>query len=106
MTDRTGLVVAVVALSLVCAVTVALVVAIRRDGRGHRPPPGGTLVGRRHHGGAAAVRARIARLAVGLVAYAVSIALVVRSGLGSMPWDVLHQGIAAHSGLSFGAVTA
>ncbi len=33
--------VAVVALSLVCAVTVALVVAIRRDGRGHRPPPGG-----------------------------------------------------------------
>jgi hypothetical protein len=39
MTDRAGLVVAVVALSLVCAVTVALVVAIRRDGRGHRPPP-------------------------------------------------------------------
>ncbi len=52
------------------------------------------------------MRARLARLAVGLVTYAVSIALVVRSGLGSMPWDVLHQGIAAHSGLSFGAVTA
>ncbi|MDO8120358.1 hypothetical protein Q6346_03405 [Isoptericola sp. b490] len=50
--------------------------------------------------------ARVVQLLTGLVAYAVSIALVVRSGLGSMPWDVLHQGLAAHTRASFGLVTA
>ena len=50
--------------------------------------------------------ARITQLAVGLVAYAVSIALMVRAGLGATPWAVLHQGLAAHTGASFGAVTA
>ncbi|MCB2177081.1 MAG: hypothetical protein KQH57_14810 [Actinomycetales bacterium] len=50
--------------------------------------------------------ARITQLATGLVAYAVSMALMVRAGLGAMPWDVLHQGLAAHTGASFGAVTA
>jgi len=52
------------------------------------------------------VTARITQLATGLVAYAVSMALMVRAGLGAMPWDVLHQGLAAHTGASFGAVTA
>lgn len=50
--------------------------------------------------------ARVAQLAVGLVAYAVSMALMVRAGLGAMPWDVLHQGLAARTGASFGMVTA
>jgi len=31
-------------------------------------------------------------------------ALMVRSGLGVMPWDVLHQGLAARVPLSFGTV--
>lgn len=50
--------------------------------------------------------ARLGQLLVGLVAYAVSMALMVRAGLGAMPWDVLHQGLAARTGASFGAVTA
>lgn len=50
--------------------------------------------------------ARVVQLAVGLVAYAISMALMVRAGLGAMPWDVLHQGLAAHTGASFGVVTA
>lgn len=50
--------------------------------------------------------ARVTQLAVGLVAYAVSMALMVRAGLGAMPWDVLHQGLAARTGANFGMVTA
>ncbi len=50
--------------------------------------------------------ARITQLGVGLVAYAISMALMLRAGLGAMPWDVLHQGLAARTGASFGAVTA
>nr|WP_222117308.1 hypothetical protein [Cellulomonas sp. SLBN-39] len=42
---------------------------------------------------------------MGLVLYAASIALVVRAGLGAMPWDVLTQGVVRQSGWSFGAVT-
>jgi uncharacterized membrane protein YczE len=45
------------------------------------------------------------QLLVGLVLYAASIAMLVDAGLGSMPWDVLTQGIVRHTGLSFGAVT-
>ncbi len=37
---------------------------------------------------------RGARLMVGLICYSASIALLVRSGLGNMPWDVLSQGMA------------
>ncbi|NYD84995.1 YczE/YyaS/YitT family protein [Cellulomonas oligotrophica] len=48
---------------------------------------------------------RTAQLLVGLVLYAASIALVVRAGLGAMPWDVLTQGVVRQSGWSFGAVT-
>lgn len=49
---------------------------------------------------------RTGQLLVGLVLYAVSMALILRSGLGAMPWDVLHQGIARRTPLSFGTVTA
>lgn len=45
------------------------------------------------------------QLLVGLVLYAVSIAMLVDAGLGSMPWDVLTQGIVLRTGLSFGMVT-
>ncbi|MCV2396437.1 hypothetical protein OEB99_19165 [Actinotalea sp. M2MS4P-6] len=33
-------------------------------------------------------------------------ALVLRAGLGSMPWDVLTQGLVRHVPLSFGTITA
>jgi uncharacterized membrane protein YczE len=49
---------------------------------------------------------RLAQLLVGLVLYGVSMAAMVRSGLGLNPWDVLHQGLAPRLGWSFGAVTA
>lgn len=50
-------------------------------------------------------RRRLAQLVAGLVAYAFSMALMMRAGLGSMPWDVLHQGLRAHTGLSIGTTT-
>ena len=45
------------------------------------------------------------QLLVGLVLYAASIAMLVDAGLGSMPWDVLTQGIVRRTDLSFGVVT-
>jgi uncharacterized membrane protein YczE len=47
---------------------------------------------------------RLAQLYAGLVLYGVSMALFVRARLGVMPWDVLHQGIAARVHLSLGTV--
>lgn len=76
------------------------------------PPPSAVTPARgpvprrdaRDPGHGAPVR-RTAQLLVGLVLYAASIALVVRAGLGAMPWDVLTQGVVRQSGWSFGAVT-
>lgn len=48
---------------------------------------------------------RFARLLLGLFLYGIAIALLLRSGLGSSPWDVLAQGVARVSGLSFGTTT-
>lgn len=45
---------------------------------------------------------RLAQLWTGLVLYGLSLALVVRAGLGLAPWDVLHQGLARVTGLSIG----
>jgi uncharacterized membrane protein YczE len=45
---------------------------------------------------------RLIQLYVGLVAYAVSMAFVIHSDLGNMPWDVFHQGLARQVGLSIG----
>jgi uncharacterized membrane protein YczE len=39
------------------------------------------------------------------VLYGMSMALMVRSSLGVMPWDVLHQGLARQLGWSLGTVT-
>lgn len=47
---------------------------------------------------------RLAQLYVGLIAYGVSMAMVVEAGLGNQPWDVFHQGVARITGLSFGTV--
>lgn len=51
------------------------------------------------------VARRLGQLYAGLALYGFSMALMVRSDLGNMPWDVLHQGISEQLGLSFGAVT-
>ena len=48
---------------------------------------------------------RLVQLYAGLVLYGVSMAVLVRSGLGVMPWDVLHQGLARQLDWSLGAVT-
>jgi uncharacterized membrane protein YczE len=45
---------------------------------------------------------RLALLVVGLFLFAVGIVAFLESGLGLSPWDVLHQGIAEHTPLSFG----
>ena len=47
---------------------------------------------------------RIAQLVVGLLLYGGSMAMVIVSGLGQFPWDVLHYGLALHLPLSLGAV--
>jgi uncharacterized membrane protein YczE len=46
--------------------------------------------------------ARLASLLVGLAVFAFGIVLILESRLGLSPWDVLNQGIARHSPLSFG----
>jgi uncharacterized membrane protein YczE len=48
--------------------------------------------------------ARLLQLAVGLLLYGLSIAVYVRSELGLDPWDVFHQGVSDHTGISFGMV--
>jgi uncharacterized membrane protein YczE len=48
---------------------------------------------------------RLVQLYIGLAAYGASMALLVRSSLGVMPWDVLHQGLARRLGLSLGTLT-
>lgn len=45
---------------------------------------------------------RLTQLFVGLALYGVSLALVLRAGLGLAPWDVLHQGLAERLGASVG----
>ncbi len=48
---------------------------------------------------------RLLQLIAGLFLYGLGIALMVRAGIGVAPWDVLSQGIAAHTPLSFGLAT-
>jgi len=48
---------------------------------------------------------RLLQLITGLFLYGIGIALMVRAGIGVAPWDVLSQGIAAHTPLSFGMAT-
>jgi uncharacterized membrane protein YczE len=48
---------------------------------------------------------RFTQLITGLVLYGISMALLIRSELGNMPWDVLHQGLARQLHHSVGTVT-
>ncbi|MFD4578066.1 YitT family protein [Streptomyces sp. NPDC058417] len=48
---------------------------------------------------------RLVQLYAGLALYGASSALLVRSGLGLEPWNVLHQGLAERTGLSIGVVS-
>jgi uncharacterized membrane protein YczE len=50
------------------------------------------------------LRRRLPRLVAGLLALGVGIAMMVEAGLGVSPYDVLHQGLADLTGLSFGTV--
>ena len=51
-----------------------------------------------------AVTRRLVQLFAGLVLYGVSLAFVLRAGLGLAPWDVLHQGLARITGTSVGTM--
>lgn len=53
---------------------------------------------------AGALVPRLALLLVGLFLYGASMALVVRSVLGLIPWDVLHVGLQTRVPVSFGTV--
>ena len=57
----------------------------------------------RGHPGDVVLR-RLPRLLFGLFVMSVGISAMVVAGLGLAPWDVLHQGIAAHTGIAFGTV--
>ena len=48
---------------------------------------------------------RLVQLYAGLALYGASMALLVRSTLGVMPWDVLHQGLSLHLGWSLGTAS-
>ena len=48
---------------------------------------------------------RLVQLYLGLALYGLSMAMLVRSAFGVMPWDVLHQGLARQLDWSLGAVT-
>lgn len=48
---------------------------------------------------------RLAQLLFGLVCYGLGISLMLRAQVGVAPWDVLSQGIAKHTPLSFGTIT-
>lgn len=47
---------------------------------------------------------RLTRCIAGLAVCGVGISLLLRADLGAAPWDVLHQGISRHTGLSVGTV--
>jgi uncharacterized membrane protein YczE len=52
--------------------------------------------------GGANVSKRLVQVTIGLTFFGVGIGLMLRSGLGLPPWDVLHQGLATRFGLTVG----
>ena len=48
---------------------------------------------------------RLLKLFLGLVAYGISMVMMLQSDLGLMPWDVLHQGRSLQGGWPMGRVT-
>ncbi|MET7598791.1 hypothetical protein ABZS84_27530 [Streptomyces sp. NPDC005481] len=57
------------------------------------------------HSGPGRLPLRLVKLYTGLALYGASSALLVRSGLGLEPWNVLHQGLAELTGLTIGVVS-
>ncbi len=47
---------------------------------------------------------RLTRCIVGLAFFGLGISMFVTAGLGLAPWDVFHQGVSSHTGLSLGWV--
>lgn len=47
---------------------------------------------------------RTTRCVAGLAAFGVGISLLLESHLGAAPWDVFHQGVSRHTGVSIGNV--
>jgi uncharacterized membrane protein YczE len=45
-------------------------------------------------------------LLIGLCGYGFSMAMMVRAGLGLDPWDVFHQGLSKHTGMTIGIASA
>ena len=45
---------------------------------------------------------RLSQLALGLVLYGLTLAMLIRATLGNAPWDVLHQGLSRHLPISIG----
>lgn len=48
---------------------------------------------------------RMPQLVIGLVGCGLVFSLIIRADLGLDPWNVLHQGIADHTGIAIGTVT-
>jgi uncharacterized membrane protein YczE len=48
---------------------------------------------------------RAVRLAGGLVLFGLSLALLLKAGLGLDPWNVFHQGVALNTGMTIGQAT-
>ncbi|WP_405961618.1 hypothetical protein OG235_44710 [Streptomyces sp. NBC_00024] len=65
----------------------------------HEPQPGPQDPPQRRLG------RRLTQLCTGLALYGASSALLVESGLGLEPWNVLHQGLAELTGLTIGVVS-
>lgn len=53
-----------------------------------------------------AALARGTALLLGLVGYGLSMAIMVRAGLGLDPWDVFHQGLSLRTGMTIGVASA
>ncbi|GAB4086124.1 membrane protein [Myceligenerans cantabricum] len=47
---------------------------------------------------------RAVQLVLGLLLFTFSMAMIIHSGQGNTPWDVLHEGLVRVTGLSFGGV--
>jgi uncharacterized membrane protein YczE len=52
--------------------------------------------------GAGRLARRLTQLAIGLVLYGVSLAMMVLGGIGLAPWDVLHAGLIQHLPITLG----
>lgn len=50
--------------------------------------------------------ARASALLIGLCCYGLSMAMMVRAGLGLDPWDVFHQGLSLHTPMTIGMASA